>query len=140
MPVSRAGVEARCAAISEYRKAISPWCYDHVPRDNFLGICVIDDCIDYIERNLRKKITLDDLANFCGRNKFQVIRTFRKSLGTTPHAFILGVRVSRAAELLRQGEPAAEVACEVGFVDQSHLIRYFKRHVGTTPRRFVYQA
>lgn len=103
------------------------------------NVQVINGCIEYIERNLNEKITLDDLAALCGRDKFQVIRTFRRSLGTTPHAFIVEARVSRAAELLRSGEPAAEVAYEVGFVDQSHLIRYFKRHLGVTPKRFVHQ-
>lgn len=100
---------------------------------------IVDDCLEYIETNLNGKITLEDLADVCGRDKFQVIRTFRRALGTTPHAYIVEARVQRAAQLLRSGEPAAEVASEVGFVDQSHLIRYFKRHVGTTPKRFTYQ-
>lgn len=103
------------------------------------GIRIVDDCINYIKGNLNEKITLEDLAAVCGRDKFHVIRTFRRALGTTPHAYIVEARVFRAAQLLRSGEPAAEVAFEVGFVDQSHLIRYFKRHVGTTPKRFVYQ-
>ena len=39
--------------------------------------------------------------------------------------------------MLALGEPAAEVAAELGFVDQSHLIRRFKDHFGVTPYSFV---
>ena len=33
--------------------------------------------------------------------------------------------------------PIADVAAEVGFVDQAHLTRRFRDFVGTTPGRFA---
>jgi AraC family transcriptional regulator len=30
-----------------------------------------------------------------------------------------------------------EVACQVGFADQSHFTRHFKRLLGRTPREFL---
>jgi transcriptional regulator GlxA family with amidase domain len=94
-------------------------------------------CLEFIHRNMESRITLEDLSAISGGDRFKIIRMFRSRIGTTPHAYIIRLRVSRAAELLRSGEPAAEVASEVGFVDQSHLIRYFKRHFGVTPKKFV---
>jgi AraC-like DNA-binding protein len=44
-----------------------------------------------------------------------------------------------ARRLLRRGEPIAEVAADVGFVDQSHLTRQFQRVMGTTPARYAQQ-
>ena len=99
--------------------------------------CRVGACADYILQHLTRKITLEDLAALAGCDKFQVIRAFRQKFGTTPHAYILEERVARAADLLKRGERAAIVASEVGFVDQSHFIRYFKRHMGVTPKRFV---
>ena len=91
----------------------------------------------HICENIDERITLDDLSKVTGDDKFRIIRLFRTCIGMTPHAYIIHLRVARAAELLRSGEPAAEVASEVGFVDQSHLIRNFKRHFGITPKRYV---
>jgi AraC-like DNA-binding protein len=45
--------------------------------------------------------------------------------------------VGRARSLLLRGWPAARVALETGFADQSHLIRRFKRLVGVTPGRYA---
>jgi AraC-like DNA-binding protein len=39
--------------------------------------------------------------------------------------------------LLLEGVAAAEVAVEVGFVDQSHFSRRFKRSVGVPPAAWV---
>ena len=38
------------------------------------------------------------------------------------------------------GHPLADVAAEVGFVDQAHLTRRFKRFLGTTPGQFGHGA
>jgi transcriptional regulator GlxA family with amidase domain len=97
----------------------------------------LDKCITYIEENLTAKITLNELAQLAGCDKYQIIRTFRRAMGITPHAYIVSERVALAAAMMSRGEPAAAVASEVGFVDQSHLIKYFKRHLGTTPKRYL---
>lgn len=94
----------------------------------------------FISENLSQRITLRCLERATGLDPFQLIRAFRRALGTTPHAYLIEARVSRAAELLARGEPAAEIASEVGFVDQSHLIRHFKRIYGQTPRQYVQSA
>jgi len=46
------------------------------------------------------------------------------------------VRVSRAMESLRSGQPISTSAIEAGFFDQSHLTKHFKRVYGVTPGEF----
>ena len=98
---------------------------------------VIDKSTAYIRTNYDRSITLGELAAQTGCNSFQVIRAFRRMLGITPHSFLIEMRLERARELLALGQPAAEVATEVGFFDQSHLIRHFKRRLGRTPKQLV---
>jgi AraC-like DNA-binding protein len=43
------------------------------------------------------------------------------------------VRIRHAKELLLEVVSAADVAADVGFVDQSHFTRRFKRSVGVSP-------
>ena len=65
---------------------------------------------------------------------------FKESTGITPHQYVIRCRIDRAKDLLKQGKLSiAEIAKEVGFVDQSHLHRHFKRLVGVTPKLFFKQ-
>ncbi|WP_353744374.1 helix-turn-helix domain-containing protein [Roseovarius sp.] len=42
-------------------------------------------------------------------------------------------RVERAKELIRNGEPLAQVAAACGFASQSHMTRAFRNGTGATP-------
>jgi AraC family transcriptional regulator len=67
-------------------------------------------------------------------------RLFKKTTGFTPHQYVINCRIEKAKDLLKKGKLSiAEIAKEVGFVDQSHLHRYFKRKVGITPKSFLQQ-
>lgn len=86
-----------------------------------------------IEADYAEDLSLADLARLAGLSTHHLIRAFRRETGATPHAHLIGVRVRRARDLLRDGERPAEVAAAVGFADQSHLIRAFKARLGVTP-------
>jgi transcriptional regulator GlxA family with amidase domain len=89
----------------------------------------------YMTRHYGDRVRLADLAAASGETPFQLIRVFRRDIGTTPHAFLVRVRVAIAAALLTAGEPIAAIATAVGFVDQAHFTRHFKRLHGRTPAR-----
>jgi len=93
------------------------------------------ESVAYIARHYDERVRLADLAAASGRTPFQLIRAFRRDVGTTPHAFLVRVRVALAAALIAAGEPIATIATAVGFVDQAHLTRHFKRLHGRTPAR-----
>jgi AraC-like DNA-binding protein len=77
--------------------------------------------------------TLPDLAAAVGLSPFALARAFRAELGLPPHAYLNQLRVRQAKALLDTGEPPADVAQLVGFVDQAHLSRHFKRMYGVPP-------
>jgi AraC-like DNA-binding protein len=92
--------------------------------------------MEYIRERLGDSITLDDLADYAGLDKFHLCRAFREQIGMPPHAYLTHLRIVRAKELLARGERASVVAPLVGFCDQAQLTRHFRRLVGTTPARF----
>lgn len=47
-----------------------------------------------------------------------------------PIAYVIGRRLQAARERILGGQPLADVAAEVGFVDQAHLTRRFKQFLG----------
>lgn len=63
-----------------------------------------------------------------------------KSLtGKAPQDFIRLIRLQRAAELLKQGKPVADVAAETGFVNSKYFSILFKKQFGISPSKFLEQ-
>jgi AraC family transcriptional regulator len=90
---------------------------------------------DYIYAHLDQDLSLSELAAIAQMSPHYFSQLFKRSIGITPHQYVIRVRVERAKELLTQGNLSiAEVAKTVGFVDQSHLHRHCKRLLGVTPK------
>lgn len=91
--------------------------------------------IDYIHAHLDQDLGLSELAAIAKMSPHYFSQLFKQAIGVTPHQFVIRARVERAKELLVKGERSiAEVAKQVGFVDQSHLHRHCKKLLGVTPR------
>ncbi|MDY6937284.1 MAG: AraC family transcriptional regulator, partial [Cyanobacteriota bacterium] len=82
--------------------------------------------IEYIEAYLTEDIGLSDLAQVAGLSQFYFSRLFKKSIGLTPHQYLMKRRIERAAKVLER-EPISRVAYRFGFADQSHFTRAFKK-------------
>ncbi|MBD1824638.1 helix-turn-helix transcriptional regulator [Cyanobacteria bacterium FACHB-DQ100] len=91
--------------------------------------------VDYIQAHLDQDLSLGELAAIAKMSPRYFLQLFKQSTGVTPHQFVIRARVARAKELLIAGRlPIAEVAKQVGFVDQSHLHRHCKKLLGITPK------
>lgn len=82
-------------------------------------------------------VTLACAGTVLGASTTHLVRSFSRTFGISPHAYVVGRRIDEARRRLLDGAPPAHVAVEVGFHDQPHLTRHFRRHVGTTPARFA---
>jgi AraC-like DNA-binding protein len=92
---------------------------------------------DYCFSHIDQRITLDDLAGLCGLGRFPFLKQFKRTIGMTPHAWLLRLRLERACGLLsRSGQPIIDVAHAVGFYDQSHFNRAFRQAFGVAPSRY----
>ncbi|MFI8260795.1 AraC family transcriptional regulator [Streptomyces sp. NPDC085665] len=82
-------------------------------------------------------ISLQEAAALIQAHPAHLVRSFSAAFGIAPHQYLTSRRVALGRRLLLDGRPAAEVAIEAGFHDQSHFTRHFKRVVGTTPGRYA---
>ena len=79
-----------------------------------------------------------ELGNVVQMSHHYFSRLFKATTGITPRQYIIRSRIERAKNLLQQNKLSiANIATEVGFVDQSHLNRHFKRLVGITPKSYL---
>lgn len=80
--------------------------------------------------------SLAELAELAGSSRFQLLRGFCREVGTTPHAYLVQLRVRLARRCLAEGQVPAQAAVSAGFADQSHMTRAFLRQLGVTPGRY----
>lgn len=81
----------------------------------------------------RGRVRVERLAEEVGWSRKRLSARFRSQLGITPKRAARLVRFDHAAHLLAAGHPAAGVATESGYADQSHLHREVKAFTGLTP-------
>lgn len=81
----------------------------------------------------RGRVRVDGLADEVGWSRKRLWSRFRSQLGITPKRAAQLVRFDHAAHLLAAGHPAASVAADSGYADQSHLHREVKAIAGLTP-------
>lgn len=89
---------------------------------------------DYVDANLDRDLTLEELSGVVGLSVSHLTPLFRRATGQTLHRYVVERRVSRAAELLAAGEGSiAQIALATGFSHQSHLAMWMKRLRGRSP-------
>jgi AraC-like DNA-binding protein len=90
-----------------------------------------------INSESHKRLALEAMASWAGLSPFHFLRTFTRTLGLTPHQYLIRCRLADAARRLGEREmPITTIAFDVGFDDLSHFIRTFRRATGMPPRRF----
>lgn len=96
---------------------------------------------DYVIAHLDERIDVDTLADLAVKGRSHFPRIFRRSVGMSPHQYVIRLRLRQALRLMMQQEMTlAEVAAATGFVDQSHLCHWVKRIHGVTPAQLVGSA
>ena len=88
----------------------------------------INRVLDYIEKNLDKSFTLDELANVANFSKFHFNRIFRSFVGETLFQFIQRIRIEKAAQLLLTNpkKSVTDIAYDCGFSSSATFARSFK--------------
>ena len=91
----------------------------------------------YIKEHLTDKLTLDQAAEQVYLSKSYFCRIIKDELGCTFTEYVNRLRIERSKTLLRStGMPIAEIACAVGFDDQSYFTRIFKKQTGIAPGKY----
>lgn len=93
---------------------------------------------DYVVAHLDEPIGVEALADIAPRSPFHFTRVFTRSVGMTPHRYVVHLRLQHALELVREGRSGlAEIAARTGFADQSHLSRWVRRVHGVPLSRLT---
>jgi AraC family transcriptional regulator len=123
---------ALAAHVVRKHSAVSP----ETPRGGLPGP-TLRHVLDYICENLRRDLSLNELAALARMDVYRFGRLFKHSTGLPPHRFIVLKRIDLAKRLLAiQALPMTEVALRSGFANQSHFTTVFRRIANLTPGAF----
>lgn len=77
---------------------------------------------------------LAELAALVGLSPGHFCRAFARSAGMPPHRWLIGRRIERACDLLRETNlSVGEIAARVGYEDPSYFARLFRQETGLSP-------
>ncbi len=89
---------------------------------------------DYINKNITKSLTLEELAKLVSVSKNYLSTVFRTITGDTISQYILEVKSHMAIPyLIDSDKPLSQIAELVGFCDQFHFSKVFKSVIGIPP-------
>lgn len=98
------------------------------------NLSYIKQAILYIKRNLRSKITLEDVANHVNLNKIYLCNLFKKYTGKTVLQTINSLRISKGLQLLRDSNlPITAIPDLIGFSSHQQMFYEFKKFLGLSP-------
>lgn len=94
------------------------------------------DIVRFLETNLEKNLSVDDIAHGCGMSASNLKKTFSKYSGLGIMKYFTMLKVRRAEEYLKNGIAVGEAAAMLGFCDQNYFSTVFKRINGLSPSEY----
>ena len=90
-----------------------------------------------LDRNYDTPITIEDLSREVSLSPYYLIRSFRHVYQQTPHQYLVGQRIARAKELLRNSDMSiTEICVTVGFESLGSFSSLFRKVAGLSPRTY----
>ena len=96
---------------------------------------------NYINANLDRKISNEELSGMVNMSPFHFIRTFKKEIGFTPHEFIQRSRINSARFFLQATNMSlTDITYRCGFANEAAFSNSFKAFTGMTPLQCRHEA
>lgn len=95
----------------------------------------IHKALKYIKENIKKPISIGQLAYDLNMSEGNFSNSFKKVTGISPRIYITNLKLTRAKEMLRK-HTVSEVASNLGYDDLSYFISLFKNRYGVTPKQY----
>ena len=97
----------------------------------------VGSAIAYLEAHFDQPVNLDELSRLTHMSKRSFLRAFQAATGSTPIAYLVNLRLARAATMLRRYEESVtSVAYKVGYNDSNYFTRRFHAMFGVPPSEY----
>lgn len=93
--------------------------------------------IQYINRNYRENMSLEEYAQMCGMSKFHFLREFKRIVGRPPLKYRCEIRLAHAKDMLKfTSDTVNKIADALGFSSPEYFSETFKKAQGVSPAEY----
>jgi AraC family transcriptional regulator len=98
---------------------------------------ILQRVLDRMKADFASDLDLKTIAAESGYSRSHFLRTFRASVGYSPHQWLMRLRIEEAKALLQKNSRSLiDIALECGFSSHAHLSRTFRQVVGVVPSEY----
>lgn len=101
-----------------------------------VAVDYVKKALEYINDKFKNDVTLEEIAEYVGINKFYLTREFKKFTNQTVFFCINSLRCKNAESMLQKGATITEAALESGFESVSYFSRTYKKIRGYSPSEY----
>lgn len=100
-------------------------------------LATIENAKDYIANNFTRDLSLMEISNHCCVSPFHFSRLFKAFTNSSPHRYLLSIRLRHAAMLLSSSDnPVADIAFASGFNGVEHFTAAYRNKYKCPPARW----
>lgn len=93
--------------------------------------------IQFMDQNLDKKLTLNEIADEAGYSPSYLTTIFRKNTGYSPLSYFSHLKISKACEYLDFSKfKIKEISFMMGYSDPYYFSKDFQKKIGMSPRNY----
>ncbi len=112
-------------------------CYKIMDKQACVTNTLYNTILQYIENNYGEIRTNQSIAKALCYHEYYLNRIFKSYANKTLHAYIMEVRMKKAAEMLANTErEVGEIAYAIGFANANHFSTKFKQYFGVCPLQY----
>ena len=104
---------------------------------------LIVEILSYINKNLFKKISIEELENYFNYNRDYIMRLFKREIGITIVEYINIKRIYYSLGLVANCDYSLlKISILSGFYSQEYYSEIFKKYIGFSPsiyRKFIFR-
>jgi AraC-like DNA-binding protein len=109
---------------------------DHLPSG-----ARFEQVLAYLRHHCTADLNIEEIAHRSGYSLRTLTRTFRERTGTTPHNYLVQLRVGHAKRAIRTtSDSITAIAFASGFHDSNYFSACFSRMTGTSPSEYRRQV
>lgn len=123
--------------LRQYRRSVDGASHGNRPFNTNKSIGVVDAAIHYMNENIERRITLQDILNYVGYSSTCFSTLFKKQTGCSPLSYFNRLKIDYACHMLKGTDMHINQICyKVGIEDSLYFSRLFSKIMGVPPSEY----
>lgn len=93
--------------------------------------------VSVLNANCDKALTVEEIARLCHFSVSNLKRIFHMYSDIGVMKYFTSIKLRRAMQMLRDGEPIVKISDELGFSSPNYFHAVFKKETGMTPKEYI---